>query len=65
MTVKSRLITLICFAVFAVCSVGAIGLWAAAQEGAALREAVDVRLPSVLRLLKLSVKVIPRPRPAC
>lgn len=50
MTVKSRLITLICFAVFAVCSVGAIGLWAAAQEGAALREAVDVRLPSVLGL---------------
>lgn len=50
MTIKSRLITLICFSVFAVCSVGAIGLWAAAQEGAALHEAVDVRLPSVLGL---------------
>ncbi|WP_203468841.1 methyl-accepting chemotaxis protein [Dechloromonas sp. TW-R-39-2] len=50
MTIKVRLITLICFAVFAVCSVGAVGLWATAQEGAALHEAVDVRLPSILGL---------------
>lgn len=50
MTIKSRLIALISFAVFALCGVGAVGLWAVAQEGAALHEAVDVRLPSVLGL---------------
>jgi methyl-accepting chemotaxis protein len=47
MTIKSRLIALISFAVFALCGVGAVGLWAVQLEGAALREAVDVRLPSV------------------
>ena len=50
MTIKARLISLICFAVFAVCGVGSVGLWAASEQGSALHEAVDVRLPSVLGL---------------
>jgi len=35
------LIALISFAVFALCGVGAVGLWADELEGAALREAVE------------------------
>ena len=50
MSIKSRLITLICFALFSVCGVGAVGLWAAAQIGAALHDAVDVSMPSILGL---------------
>ena len=50
MSIKTRLITLISFALLAVCGVGAVGLWATAEEGAALNEAVGVRLPSILGL---------------